>query len=269
MAKKKKGSYCTLSSKYFAFELWAFICRNNQPPCLWGLYSSKLKRETAVCLINVCRAPARYCWIVCFPIFPQDMSPKSTAREKNIGKSQTNVPLWAHACRHKSSIHLQQNVYSYFWGFTGCKYEHRLFDKKRWTNTQVDAIFWARAAAPKLPVINPTLITAYSWHFIARHFSSSPRLLDSRDSLNISISHSLTSPVVQVAWGGITFKLLGIRAMRNYSANRRDCKLKALDKRSQIKEASWLVLLRGKKTPNQPSDFCHPWVLQVGHLAGC
>lgn len=192
------------------------------------------------------------------------MPPKSTAREKNIGKSQTNVPLWAHACRHKSSIHLQQSVYSYFWGFTGCKYKHRLFDKKRWTNTQVDAIFWARAAVPKLSVINPTLITAYSWHFIARLFSSSPRLLDSRDSLNISISHSLTSPVVQVAWGGIAFKLLGITAMRNYSANRKDCKLKALDKRSQIKEDSWLVLLRGRKNPNRvifATHECFRWVI--------
>lgn len=118
MAKKKKGSYCTLSSKYFAFKLWAFICRNNQPPCLWGLYSSKLKRETAVCLINACRAPVRYCWIVCLPIFPQDMPPKSSAWEESIGKSQTNVPLWAHARRHKSSIHLHQRVYSYFLGFT-------------------------------------------------------------------------------------------------------------------------------------------------------
>lgn len=106
----KKGSYCTLSSKYFALKLWAFICRNNQPPCLWGLYSSKLKRETAVCLINLCRAPVRYCWMVCFPIFPQDMPPKSTAQKKSIGKSQANVLLWAHACRHKSPIHLQQGL---------------------------------------------------------------------------------------------------------------------------------------------------------------
>lgn len=118
MAKKKKGSYCTLSSKYFAFKLWAFICRNNQPPCLWGLYSSKLKRETAVCLINVCRAPVRYCWIVCFPIFPQDMPLKSTTWEKSTGKSQTNVLLWAHAWRHKSFISSQEFTAT-FWDTTG------------------------------------------------------------------------------------------------------------------------------------------------------
>lgn len=268
MAKKKKGSYCTLSSKYFAFELWAFICRNNQPPCLWGLYSSKLKRETAVCLINVCRAPARCCWIVCFPIFPQDMPPKSTAREKSIGKSQTNVPLWAHACRHKSSIHLQQSVYSYFWGFTGCKYEHRLFDKKRWTNTQVDAIFWARAAAPKLSVINPTLPPTLGI-LLQGVFLQAPGCWIQGIPWT-SPSH-IHWPLQLYRWheGGLLLNCLLSELWETTRRTGGTVNSRLWTKEAKLRKLHGWFCWGEKKNPNQPSDFCHPWVLQVGHLAGC
>lgn len=104
---------------------------------------------------------------------PTGHASKSTAQEKHIGKRQRNVSLWAHACRHKPSIHLQQNVYSYFLRSTGCKYEHWLFDKKWWTNTQGDSNFWARVIAPNLLVINTTLITAHLM-FYCKAFLSRP-----------------------------------------------------------------------------------------------